>query len=312
MAIAEPANELWAAVRAIDPTLWPPDDEEQVKGVADDWRKAAETAHLAGTDLADARADALRAWRDQGGAAAGDQLDVTNGMLARQKAAAQAQAGLADQYAQVLVNVKNAIVRSIQQNLPAYLQLGNPQYGAAGVARQQEFARRLAGQLAAMVAGQTQGLRKPQGAPESDTLLGDVGDIAGAVSAVAGGLALIPVLTPFAAPVAALAGATALTAHAVDMVATESYDDPNAWVGLGGDAVGMLPAGRLLTEATDVARAAPEAIDVADASVGVALQGPAVSDVFVDNDVVDDSKDVAGGGSLVQNSLGEVVQHLPR
>jgi hypothetical protein len=71
--------------------------------------------------------------------------------------------------------------------------------------------------------------------------LGDIGDIAGIVSAVAGALAFIPVLTPIAGPVAIGAGAIALAAHGADMVVNDKWDDPNAWVSLGGDVVGIIP-----------------------------------------------------------------------
>ncbi|MGH3466231.1 MAG: hypothetical protein ACRDQF_00680 [Thermocrispum sp.] len=71
--------------------------------------------------------------------------------------------------------------------------------------------------------------------------LGDIGDIAGIVAAVAGALAFIPVLTPIMGPVAIAAGAVALLAHGADMVLNEKWDDPNAWVDLGGDVLGVIP-----------------------------------------------------------------------
>lgn len=71
--------------------------------------------------------------------------------------------------------------------------------------------------------------------------IGSIGDIAGIVSAVAGALAAIPVLTPIAGPIAIGTGAIALTAHGTDMVINEKYDDPNAWVGLAGDVIGLAP-----------------------------------------------------------------------
>jgi uncharacterized protein YukE len=71
--------------------------------------------------------------------------------------------------------------------------------------------------------------------------LGDIGDIAGIISAVAGALAFIPILAPIAGPVALIAGGVALLAHGADMVVNEKWDDPNAWVSLGGDIAGIIP-----------------------------------------------------------------------
>lgn len=309
MAVAEPANELWTAVKAIA-NPWPPDDEDAVAALAEDWRKAGETANLAGTKLSDQRQAAQQAWRDQAGQTMGQQIGAGTVTLESQRQGAEQQAAMADRYAQALTSVKNAIVQSITTNLPAYLQLGNPMYGAAGLAKQQEFARQVAAQLQALVASQTQGMHAPPTAPDTDTTLGQVGDIAGAVGAVAGGLALIPVLTPFAAPVALLAGATALVAHGVDMVATDSYDDPNAWIGLGGDAVGLVPGARAVGEIASGTAEAARVGDVVSSAVDVGLQAPAMADLAVDNDGLDDAKDVAGGATLNKTLGLEALRRL--
>jgi hypothetical protein len=81
----------------------------------------------------------------------------------------------------------------------------------------------------------------------------NLGDIAGIVAAVAGVLAFIPVLTPFMAPLAIGAGAIALAAHGTEMVVKGKWDDPNAWVELGTDAVGLIPGVRALGKGFDVA-----------------------------------------------------------
>ncbi|WP_026454469.1 putative T7SS-secreted protein [Saccharomonospora iraqiensis] len=100
--------------------------------------------------------------------------------------------------------------------------------------------------------------------------IGSIGDIAGIVSAVAGALAAIPVLTPIAGPIAIGTGAIALAAHGADMVINEKYDDPNAWVGLAGDAVGVLPGVGALAKgfgaAGDVVSGADRLVDVSRAS----------------------------------------------
>ncbi|MFJ3222948.1 hypothetical protein ACIPJS_06235 [Streptomyces sp. NPDC086783] len=66
------------------------------------------------------------------------------------------------------------------------------------------------------------------------------GDILGIVSAVAGALALIPVLTPFMGPVAAVTAIGSLGAHAVDAVIKGDWDAMTL-VGLGADALAALP-----------------------------------------------------------------------
>lgn len=68
-----------------------------------------------------------------------------------------------------------------------------------------------------------------------------IGDVAGLLAAIAGALAFIPVLTPFMGPLAVLLGLVALGAHAGDMAVNDKWDDPNAWVTLGGDVLGIVP-----------------------------------------------------------------------
>ncbi|MGH3622488.1 MAG: hypothetical protein ACRDQ5_11960, partial [Sciscionella sp.] len=71
--------------------------------------------------------------------------------------------------------------------------------------------------------------------------LGEIGDVAGMVAAVAGALSLVPGLNFLAAPVALAAGGVALLAHGAEMVKEGKWGDISAWVGLGTDALGMLP-----------------------------------------------------------------------
>ncbi|MDV6011099.1 putative T7SS-secreted protein [Haloechinothrix sp. LS1_15] len=72
-------------------------------------------------------------------------------------------------------------------------------------------------------------------------MIGTIGDVAGIVAAIAGVLAFIPVLTPIMAPIALVAGGVALAANATDMALNGNWDDPMAWVGLGGDVLGVVP-----------------------------------------------------------------------
>ncbi|MBQ0926554.1 putative T7SS-secreted protein [Saccharopolyspora endophytica] len=100
--------------------------------------------------------------------------------------------------------------------------------------------------------------------------LGDIGDIAGIVSAVAGALALIPVCAPIAGPIALIAGGVALAAHGADMVVNEKYDDMNAWVSLGGDVAGLVPGVGAISKgfnaAGDVVAGADRLVDVSRAT----------------------------------------------
>ncbi|MCE7011915.1 hypothetical protein LWC34_55260 [Kibdelosporangium philippinense] len=101
--------------------------------------------------------------------------------------------------------------------------------------------------------------------------LGDIGDIAGIVSAVAGALSFIPILAPICGPIALIAGGVALAAHAADMTVNEKWDDPNAWVSLAGDAVGLIPG------ATAIRMGFGAAADAISGAEKVADIGQAVS-----------------------------------
>jgi hypothetical protein len=96
--------------------------------------------------------------------------------------------------------------------------------------------------------------------------LGDIGDIAGIISAVAGALSFIPILAPVCGPIALIAGGVALLAHGADMVVNEKWDDPNAWVSLGGDVLGLIPGvgaiGKGFGAATDALAGADRLVDV--------------------------------------------------
>lgn len=112
--------------------------------------------------------------------------------------------------------------------------------------------------------------------------VGEIGDIAGIVSAVAGALSFIPVLAPVCGPIAIGAGAIALAAHGADMVMNEKYDDPNAWVGLGGDALGLIPGVGAVSKGVDAGAdamsGAERAVDLASAGDGVKAGARAIGE----------------------------------
>ncbi|OZM74717.1 hypothetical protein CFN78_00265 [Amycolatopsis antarctica] len=310
MAIAEPSNELWAAVKAID-NSWPPDNEDNVRTLAEDWRKAGETAHLAGTELSDARGAAEQAWADQAGQAMGQQINQGTVTLDGQRQGAEQQAAMADRYAQSLIDVKNAIVQVIEVNLPAYLQMGNPMYGAAGAAQQQQFAAEIAQRIKALVAEKSQGLQAPPPAPNSKTDTARAGDIAGMIATVAGVGALIPGVNVVAAPVALLAGAAALGLHGADMLDTGSYDDPKAWRTLGGDAIGLIPGVRGVNAALDGVQAV-RGTDVVNSAASVALAVPGAKDLMGYGDPINDQNKELAANTSVGKSVALELMRLKR
>ncbi|MEV6897232.1 putative T7SS-secreted protein [Amycolatopsis sp. NPDC051372] len=128
--------------------------------------------------------------------------------------------------------------------------------------------------------------------------LGDIGDIAGIVSAVAGALAFIPVLTPICGPIALGAGAVALAAHGADMVVNEKYDDPNAWVSLGGDVVGLIPGIGAVSKGFN---AAGDAVAGVDRLVDVTRAGGALSTA---------SDAAAAGGRAFADEMPRVISEM--
>ncbi|MFI0716661.1 hypothetical protein ACH4SK_40055 [Streptomyces inhibens] len=58
---------------------------------------------------------------------------------------------------------------------------------------------------------------------------------------MSGVLALIPVLTPIAGPIAAVTALGSLAAHATDIGVRGDWDSPKSWITLGTDVLGALP-----------------------------------------------------------------------
>ncbi|WP_253862281.1 hypothetical protein [Prauserella halophila] len=100
--------------------------------------------------------------------------------------------------------------------------------------------------------------------------LGEIGDVAGMISAVAGALAFIPVLAPVMGPVALAAGGIALAAHGGEMVKEGKWDEPGAWVGLGADALGVLPGVGAVSKGMSMAT---DSLQVVDGLAPAAMSG---------------------------------------
>jgi hypothetical protein len=233
MALPEPDNPLYAAVKAIA-NPWPPDDEDVAQQLAQAWTTAGKAAQQVGTQQA------------------------TTGL-----------AGKASAYAQTLTQVKQAITQAVNQALPAYVQAGNPLITNGAQVRQQ-IVTQLAAKLTALVqnaAGQLRGGDPPGAKPAGDqpeSKTDEALDIASKgfnlVSAAAGVLALIPPLTPVAAPIAALTGGAGLV---VDSIKAARAGGKNAMddIGVASDVAGLVPGvksvaaiGKGVEEASNLAK----------------------------------------------------------
>ncbi|MCP2252245.1 hypothetical protein LY13_000984 [Prauserella aidingensis] len=100
--------------------------------------------------------------------------------------------------------------------------------------------------------------------------LGEIGDVAGMISAVAGALSFIPVLAPVTGPIALAAGGVALAAHGGEMVKEDKWDEPGAWVGLGADALGVLPGVGAVSKGMSMAT---DSLQVVDGLAPAAMSG---------------------------------------
>lgn len=128
--------------------------------------------------------------------------------------------------------------------------------------------------------------------------LGDIGDIAGIIAAVAGALAFIPILTPIMGPIALGAGAVALLAHGADMVVNDKWDDPNAWISLGGDVIGMVPGVGAAMKGVDAGMDALKGVD-------------ALVDVSKASGLVDNAASaMMAGGKAFSDDLTKVVSGM--
>ncbi len=307
--IPEPANELYAAVKAIA-NPWPPDSEEAAQQLGTAWTNAGNSVTQAGTQIGAVASALTSAWPDPAGAALGTQIAGCAKALQQVGQSATQLAGMATQYGQVLVEVKTAITKTIAANLPTYLQLGNPQFGAAGAAQQQAMAAQIAETLRAMIEAEAAKLRAASSAqqltPGQDKAretLKAVGDWAGAISAVAGFAALFPPLAPFAVTVAALSGGLALVAHGI-VAAHYDSDDPNAWVSVGSDALGLVPGVRAFSGVAKVIPEAATSVDAVKSLLDVGLQGPVVYSQFDSSPDADADANSAGLASLGSNVFG--------
>lgn len=101
----------------------------------------------------------------------------------------------------------------------------------------------------------------------SGDLAGTIGDVAGVVSAAAGALALIPLFTPIAGPVALVSGGVALVGHSASMGLKGDWN----WATFGSDALGVVPGvktaravGHAVSDAAGAARSAAAGQDVVE------------------------------------------------
>ncbi|RKT07938.1 hypothetical protein BX286_6015 [Streptomyces sp. 3211.6] len=95
------------------------------------------------------------------------------------------------------------------------------------------------------------------------------GDILGIVSAVSGVLALIPVFTPIAGPIAVVTAVASLGAHTVDASIKGDWD-ATTFAGLGADALAALPGIGAVAKSLKAGRAAMKTIGTAGNAVSKA------------------------------------------
>lgn len=253
----EPTDPLWVAVKAID-NSWPPDKASTAAGLAQAWGKSAQSATTSAGQVGAAGQSVGQAWVDPAGTAVQGQVSSqakTFMQLAEQMNGMGAQA---EKYAQTVLQMKNTIVQTIAEQSGLYASYANPAFGEQGAQFRADLAKDVAAKLKERVGALAAGLgvappppAPPPPVPEKteepekpESVLGKVGDYAGAASAVLGFLSLFPPLTPFTAPLAAGAGIVALTAHGIDMVASDKFSDGRAWMDLGNDAMGLVPGVR--------------------------------------------------------------------
>ncbi|MBB4689078.1 WXG100-like domain-containing protein [Amycolatopsis jiangsuensis] len=306
--IPEPANELYAAVKAMA-NPWPPDNEEFAQQLGAAWQTVGDSATKASTQVSALQQGLASMWRDEAGAGFGARL--SGGVMSLQQIG-QSSAQLAAsaiRYAQVLVEIKTAITKTIAANLPTFLQLGSPLAGQAGAAQQRAMVAEIAAALRAMVEAKAAELGgatppPPPGKDKDDGVLGSVAKWAGAASAVAGFAALFPPLTPFAAPVAALTGGVALVAHGI--IASQDPTNGGKWVDVGSDALGLVPGVKAVG---GVVKAVPElatTVDAIKSTVDIGLQAPGLIAEYSDSPEVAAHEKETQMGSLASNVFGAI------
>jgi hypothetical protein len=297
MALPEPNNALYAAVKAIA-NPWPPDDEDVAHQLATAWQAVGSAAARAGGQAANSQQAVGSSWQDQAGQDMAGGLDGVVRSTGNVSQAATDLAGRADRYAQVLTRVKNAITQTVDQALPAFLQAGSPTL-PNGPAFQQQIVNQVAARLTAMVraaAGQLGGAPPPRTEQEDKT--DEALDIASKgfndVSAVAGFLALFPPLTAVALPVAAATGVVGLIVDAVRAGKAHGQDTSKN-IGVGVDALGLVPGVKSVFALRDGVEAARTL-----GAIGATTNLVGASTALSDNNTADNvGTGISGVGNLV-------------
>lgn len=252
MPIAPPssAHDLWPRVNAL--VEWPDTDEDRMRLLAAEWGEAAgHTEPLSRLDLGPIGA----AWADPAGQAFHGRMSALGAAAGEVGARMRALQTLTAAFATDVTSAKQTIVDVINANIPLYAKAGQLD-PAVAAATQDRFVTEIAAWLNAYLASLAghgpppPPFVPPEGPAQEEENWGKwIGDLAGVVSAVAGTAALIPPLTPFAAPIALIAGGVALAGHAYDfgeelyehVAHGEEFDAGAQLTTLVSDGVGLVP-----------------------------------------------------------------------
>lgn len=186
MGMAEPNSPLWTAVKSFDDP-WPPDDEVVARELGAALGRGADAIAQGARATGRAGADAAASWRDAAGDEFGTRVDQFTRSASQADQSMRKVATHAERYGSELESAKTTITGAIAANEGTYAQLANPLLGLVGPMLQQAQARKIAGELRAMVDSKAAGLqgnpnvpaqRNPVAAFVADTLrsLGD-GDV---------------------------------------------------------------------------------------------------------------------------------------
>ena len=156
--IPEPSSPLWHAVKAVS-DLWPLDLEEDATALANAWRQGGATMYQGATQSANAGTAAYGSWNDHTGGAFTTTVTHNAATIGDLQPEMEMVAARGDAYATELIGAKTDIVTTIAANEGLYALLGNPLFGALGVALRQQLVAAIAGNLQNMIEARAAALR---------------------------------------------------------------------------------------------------------------------------------------------------------
>jgi hypothetical protein len=156
--IPEPSSPLWHAVKAVN-NLWPLDLEENATALANAWRQGGAAMYQGATQSANAGTAAYGSWQDHVGGAFTTTVTHEAATIGDLQPEMELVAARGDAYATELIGAKTDIVTTIAANEGLYALLGNPLFGALGLALRQQLVAAIAGNLQSMIEARAAALR---------------------------------------------------------------------------------------------------------------------------------------------------------